>query len=166
MDYGRSKSIKQMLFGDVGHFKSRLCDNCLASVGKGAHPSMHGRNYSKTAAWRMTRLDHEAYLDHEVGERSPYIQIPGFRIETVVYDWLHNIYLGCGRDLFASGLKLLIAKGTWSHLGTDNVDAILAGVHSEMHHSCAAYGFLGCKCPSPWPLQTCQCHHWHRRRPG
>lgn len=113
----------------------------MASVGKDVHPSMSGRNYSTTAAWRLTRLDHEGYVGLESGSLSPYLAIPGWRFETVVFDYMHNIFLGCGRDLFASGLKLLISKGVWTQHGED-CDSILAAVHMEMHKSCAAMGFL------------------------
>lgn len=119
----------------------RFCDTCLASLGKGTHPAMSGRNYSLAAAWWLTRLNHEAYVEKESGPLSPYMNIEGFKIESVVYDLMHNIFLGIGRDLFASGLKLLICKNVWEHLGED-WDTILAGIHLEMHQTCAAYGFL------------------------
>jgi len=67
--------------------------------------------------------------------------VQGYRHETVVYDWLHNVYLGVGRDLFASGLKMLIMKGVWEHVGND-WNSVLAAVHMEMHRSCANDGFL------------------------
>ena len=120
---------------------ARFCDTCLASLGKGTHPAMSGRNYSLAAAWWLTRLNHEAYVEKESGPLSPYMNIEGFKIESVVYDIMHNIFLGIGRDLFASGLKLLICKNVWEHLGED-WDTILAGIHLEMHQTCAAYGFL------------------------
>lgn len=131
----------------TGFFKTfpwktlRLCDTCLASTGKGTPSEMHGRNYSTLAAWRLTRLTHEGYIDHECGNLSPYMAVQGYRHETVVYDWLHNVYLGVGRDLFASGLKMLIMKGVWEHVGND-WNSVLAAVHMEMHRSCANDGFL------------------------
>ena len=126
----------------------RLCDNCLASLAPTGDPSMSGRNFSHDAAWQWTRLDHQGYLDHEPGDLSPYLQIEGWRFETVVYDWMHNLYLGVGRDLFSSGLKLLIRKGVWENVDND-WDTVLAAVHSEMHKSCASWGFL------VWISQLC-----------
>ena len=61
---------------------------------------MSGKNFSLNAAWRMTRLDHQGYLDHERGNVSPYASIEGFNVETVAYDLLHNVFLGVGRDLY------------------------------------------------------------------
>lgn len=106
------------------------------------HPPIYEwKNFSLNAAWRMTRLDHQGYLDHECGNVSPYASIEGFNVETVAYDLLHNVFLGVGRDLFASGLKLLISKGVWTDLG-DDMDTILSGIHSEMHRTCGSLGFL------------------------
>lgn len=102
---------------------------------------MHGRSFGSDAAWPFTRLSHEAYLDRESSRLSPFTAVEGFRLETVAYDWLHNINLGCGRDLFASGLKVLVIKGVWGPL-TD-WDEMLHGIHLEMHRDCAAHGFLG-----------------------
>lgn len=113
---------------------------------------MSGRNFSSSAAWKWTRLDHEGYIAKEMegsSRISPYLAIEGWRFETVVYDWLHNLYLGCGRDLFASGLKLMIRKGVWAHLGTDH-DEILSQIHAEMHRSCASFGLLGWKWAFPF----------------
>lgn len=36
----------------------------------------------------------------------------------------------------------MISKGIWNHLG-DDWDSVLAGVHAEIHTTCAAYGLLG-----------------------
>lgn len=100
---------------------------------------MHGRAFGPGVAWESTRLSHEAYLRREENV-SPYAAIEGFRLETVMWDWLHNVYLGCGRDLFASGLRVLIMKEVWGPL-TD-WDDTLNRVHMEMHRVCAAHGSL------------------------
>ena len=118
---------------------SRLCDSCLASVGKNTPPSMHGRAFGPSVAWPLTRLSHEAYLARERCI-SPFTAIDGFRLETVMYDWLHNVNLGCGRDLFASGLRILILKGVWGPL--EYWDDTLNRVHMELHRTCAAHGPL------------------------
>ena len=122
---------------------SRLCDSCLASVGKNTPPSMHGRAFGPSVAWPLTRLSHEAYLARERCI-SPFTAIDGFRLETVMYDWLHNVNLGCGRDLFASGLRILILKGVWGPL--EYWDDTLNRVHMELHRTCAAHGPLFIDC--------------------
>ena len=101
---------------------------------------MHARAFGDHVAWPLTRLTHEAYLDREASDLSPFVAVEGFRIETVMYDWLHNVNLGCGRDLFASGLRVLISKGVWGPL--QEWDATLNQVHMEMHRTCANHGLL------------------------
>lgn len=119
----------------------RLCDSCLASVGKNTHPAMNGRAFGCGIAWPRTRSMRGAYLQRE-SNHSPFVSIEGFRLETCMYDWLHNVNLGCGRDLFASGLRVLIQKQVWGPLV--EWDTTLHQVHMEMHRTCAAEGPLDC----------------------
>ena len=39
---------------------------------------------------------------------SPWKDMPGFHFHTISYDWMHNCYLGTGRDLCASAIKVLV----------------------------------------------------------
>lgn len=125
----------------------RLCDSCLAAVGKGVAESMSARNFGPGAAWPMTRLTHEAYLDREANRLSPFTSITGWKLETCAWDWMHNVYLGCGRDLFAGALRVLIAKNVWPV--SDEWDTILHTVHMEMHETCAKHGPHDPKFSSP-----------------
>ena len=102
---------------------------------------MHGRAFGVATAWELTRLNHEAYLDREKDNLSPYTCIDGFDVQTVSYDWLHNVNLGCGRDMVGSGIRLLAQKGIWGPV-TDR-DATLNKIHMEIHRACAAEGSLG-----------------------
>jgi hypothetical protein len=40
----------------------------------------------------------------------------GFRVESMSFDWMHNVYLGTGRDLFASGVRTLVERGSTATL--------------------------------------------------
>ena len=104
---------------------------------------MSARNFGLGAAWPMTRLTHEAYLDREANHLSPFTSITGWKLETCAWDWMHNVYLGCGRDLFAGALRVLIAKNAWPV--SDEWDTILHAVHMEMHETCAKHGPLDAK---------------------
>lgn len=104
---------------------------------------MSARNFGLGAAWPMTRLTHEAYLDREANRLSPFTSITGWKLETCAWDWMHNVYLGCGRDLFAGALRVLIAKDVWPV--SDDWDMILHTVHMEMHETCGKHGPLGQK---------------------
>jgi len=58
----------------------------------------------------------------------------------VAWDFMHNVHLGCGRDIFASSLRVLISKRVWDHVMSQDWDVILNAVHMEMHRHCAAHG--------------------------
>lgn len=122
--------------------KLRLCDTCLASTRKGTPDAMHAGNYNADAAWRLTVLDHDTYVAMENPDTvSPFSLIEGFNVETVAYDFLHQIYLGTARDLIASGVRTLILRGAYDHLQSDDLDTILDVVQKEMHNDCASNGF-------------------------
>lgn len=120
----------------------RLCDSCLAAVGKNVPSPMSARNFGSGKALPMTRLTHAAYMAREVNHLSPYIAVRGWKLETCTWDFMHNMYLGCGRDILASGLRVMISKGVWGHIGSNDWDTILNAVHMEMHAACAAAGPL------------------------
>ena len=122
---------------------ARLCDSCLASVAQGTPDDMHGRNFGCSAAWELTTVDHPTYLAMESDATvSPWIAVEGFRVESVAYDWLHNVYLGTARDLIGSALRVLVKDGAYNHVQSENMDIILAHVHGEMREVCNAHGFL------------------------
>ncbi|CAK9069954.1 unnamed protein product [Durusdinium trenchii] len=126
---------------------AQLCDTCLASTRKGTPDAMHAGNYNADAAWRLTVLDHDTYVAMENPDTvSPFSLIEGFNVETVAYDFLHQIYLGTARDLIASGVRTLILRGAYDHLQSDDLDTILDVVQKEMHNDCASNGsYLPCK---------------------
>ena len=68
------------------------------------------------------------------------IQLRGFNFESLSYDWLHNVYLGIGRDLVASGILVLIEHNVFP-LGAD-LDETLGNVHREVRRTCAKNGCL------------------------
>lgn len=57
------------------------------------------------AAWRATLWEEAPYI-----ERSPLLDLAGFHLRMVQVDLLHVFYLGVGRDLLGSALKVLIQK--------------------------------------------------------
>ena len=82
------------------------------------------------------------YLQRDAGSLSPWLAVDGWSLETVSFDFLHVVYLGTGRDVFASGVKTLISCGVFSHLPDQRLDSILSYVHREMQDTCAKAGFL------------------------
>lgn len=87
----------------------------MASKGKYCPPELDFRNFGDNACWQETHIDHETYV--AMGSTlSSWRCVEGWRLETVCFDWLHNVYLGVGRDLVASGIWLFIRKGMYAHL--------------------------------------------------
>lgn len=132
------------VFWFQGCCQLRVCDTCLAGNTKATPDSMNYRNFGSTAAWPLTKLGHDAYLQREGCRISPWAAVPGYRIETVAYDWMHNIFLGVGRDLVGSGLRTLVLQGVYEHVvPSRDLDATLECIHQEMRADCAKNGCLG-----------------------
>lgn len=100
---------------------------------------MNYRNLGTTAAWPLTCITHQMYLDMDSNSLSPWISVPGWKLETVAWDLMHNLYLGTGRDLVASSIRAMIDCGVF---GDGELDDILDTVHFEMHKTCAEHGSL------------------------
>lgn len=120
----------------------RICDSCLASSTTKCDQRMHFKNFGPSQAWSLTEISHEQYLAMP-GQISVWRSVPGWTLESCVFDWMHNVYLGHGRDLVGSTLKVLIEKSVYDHLRLESVDAILAYIQEEMVTDCSRFGFLG-----------------------
>ena len=79
-----------------------------------------------------------------MGGSSDWNLMEGFRLETVGFDLMHNLFLGTGKDLVGSGLKLLIEQGIYDHVEHihDDLDKALAIIHNEMVRDCKNHGFF------------------------
>ena len=120
-----------------------MCDRCLARQGKDAPPAMNYKNFSDSKAWDLTVLSHQAYLHLDQFSLSPWRIVPGFKIETMTWDLLHNIYLGTARDLVGSGLKTLVMHGCYNNFGCDlDMDSLLSHVDAKIRKDCSSYKFL------------------------
>ena len=123
----------------------RMCDGCLAMKGKHVSDGMNYRNFGDDAVWKHTFLDHRSYLSRTRrghGEISPWNEVEGFRIETVSWDFLHNIYLGVARDLVASGIWLFIYQGMYDHYNLDGMDDLLGQIQMDISTMCKANKFF------------------------
>ena len=70
-------------------------------------PRFNFADASDTAGWKCTCISHEAYIASTILV-SPWIKVPGWRLETAWGDLVHDIHLGIGRDAVASGLVYLV----------------------------------------------------------
>ena len=136
---GLPQKIKSMICFWNHQPQKRICDSCLAMDGKGAPDAMNYRNLGTTAGWPLTCITHQMYLNMDSNSLSPWISVPGWKLETVSWDLMHNLFLGTGRDLVASSIRALIDCGVF---GDGELDDILDIIHLEMHRTCAEHGFL------------------------
>lgn len=130
---------------------TRICDRCMAQTGKYCTDALNYRNFGKDAAWPMTQINHETYLSLDARNLSPWSVVDGWRIETVGFDILHNLFLGTARDLIASSIRTFISYGVYPEFEGHDLDTILDFIHREMHQACAEHGFLPCN-PIFWIL--------------
>ncbi len=117
----------------------------MAQTGKYCLDALNYKNFGRNAAWPMTQISHETYLNLDAQNLSPWTIVDGWKIETVGFDLLHNLFLGTARDLIASGIQTLILNGVYHQLAGQDLDTILDYIHREMHQSCAEHGFLTLK---------------------
>lgn len=68
--------------------------------------------------------------------------VPGWKLETVAYDWMHNVFVGTARDLVASTIRTLIRHKCYEHV-SDNVETVLDHIHREILSDTKAQGLLG-----------------------
>lgn len=116
-----------------------MCDSCLACSGTKCDERMHYKNFGPGKAWDHTLINHSMYLSMP-GELSPWSTVPGWSLESTTFDFMHNLYLGTGRDLVGSTFKCLIWRGAYSHLPMTDMNSILAVMQEEMVHECRQCG--------------------------
>jgi hypothetical protein len=97
---------------------------------------------SAGAPWRRTVISHEAYV--ATGRRpTPWLCVPGFRLETAWGDLMHDMYLGHAKDSIASGLISLLEGGYILDSARNafaSKDIALKNVALEFHDWCKAKG--------------------------
>ena len=139
---GISSVERDPSFLNWGQKRRRICDCCLAENGAKARDEMNFKNFGPSKAWPLTAIDHSMYLAMP-GPLSVWRNVPGWTLETSTFDFMHNLYLGTGRDLLGSTFRVLIQRGVYSHLPVTDMDLILAFLQEEMIRDCSMMGSLG-----------------------
>ena len=106
---------------------------------------MDYKNVGSWRAWDLTVLSHEQYVHLDRNSLSPWMGMAGFRFETISYDWMHNIYLGTGRDLFASAVLTMVDPGVYSYTGLTDMDDIISHVEEQIRSTaslCKSLSFV------------------------
>ena len=75
-----------------------ICDQCFACS---SGPLLYS-DFNLSARWRSHRVSWEQYLAiTPVRRRSPWCSMPGFVHSRALYDFMHCMHLGCGKDAAA-----------------------------------------------------------------
>ena len=101
---------------------------------------MSYKDFSRGAAYGTTCIDHSAYM-RTAKKISPWSCLPGWRVESVSWDFMHLVWLGVGRDTIPSTLKLLRQLGYHYEPG-ESVEEYLKKVTMEMKMDCKDEGSL------------------------
>ena len=102
----------------------RICDQCdaikpFAATPQELHHLMY-TNFKMDAPWTRTLRSHADYIASvPEGQRTPWVEVPGFTIKRVRWDSAHTILLGTGKDLASSVLYDLVVCLIWLIFSTD-----------------------------------------------
>ena len=88
-------------------WRNFCCMRCMAS----SHlPETWYTDTSPNAGWKRTQLNTQDFLSN-MTYRSPLTTLSGWHIMFILWDVMHNLYLGPGKDHIGSGVLLLAASG-------------------------------------------------------
>ena len=121
---------------------TQLCDQCMAEQFKGTSRHLHYTNMAEDAGYSMSKISHNLYLNMDASNLSPWRNVRGWRLETCSWDLLHNVYLGVGRDFFASVLRILFIQGHFRDFGNDE-SVVLKKITLEMRQCYREHGLFG-----------------------
>lgn len=88
---------------------------------------------SHQAPYRLTHINQETYLAI-APKISHWSQVPGWELETTVFDLMHNCFLGTSRDIIASSLRVMVEHGVFDSFGFNRKsDEMFAHITMEIH---------------------------------
>ena len=106
---------------------------------------MNYKNMAADAPYRLSHLNHETYAAI-APEVSPWSSIPGWRLENNVFDFMHNCFLGTGKDFLASAIRLLLERGAFDGFDCErSSDLMFARITIEIQDTYKQHGFLSIK---------------------
>lgn len=117
----------------------KICDRCAAErMTTDAYPRMCYTDMSESAPYKATVKSHTSYL---ASTRTPtfWLAMPGFQHEACTFDWMHLVYLGTGRDLLPSSLKLLRLLG-FHYVEGESESAYLQRASLDLRATCKEHG--------------------------
>lgn len=96
-----------------------MCDLCFAQKpAKRSDPAMNYMDMGAKPPYELAVIDHATYMAM-TPKISPWNAVEGWTLHTCVFDIMHNLFLGTGRDFVASSLRVLLEKGYFDDLCDD-----------------------------------------------
>jgi hypothetical protein len=91
-----------------GYSNTQCCHKCAASK---TDPGLLFTATGPNAPWRSHPRTHQMYMEEVEGARPTLCNIPGWHLNMVKTDLMHNLMLGTGLHVIASGLVQLCDEG-------------------------------------------------------
>ena len=137
------KARRELHFFTRHYNATYICDRCLAAfLYKQAPQQLNFGDASASAPWRRTAISHEAYVATTL-RLTPWLCVPGFRLELAWGDLMHDLYLGHAMTSIASGLIDLLEGGYILDSARNafaSKDTALKNVVLDVHDWCKAKG--------------------------
>ena len=93
---------------------------------------MNYKDMSQNPAYKFAKMDHITYMRTQVVSEWSVVQ--GWTLHTCVFDTMHNLYLGSGRDYMACAVRVLVEKGCFDSYGVPrDSDDMFARITMEVH---------------------------------
>lgn len=120
----------------------RLCDLCFAEKpSKRGNPHMNYKNMNASAPYALATMDHCTYMHTQVV--SEWAVVEGWTLHTCVFDVMHNLFLGTGRDFVPGCLRVLLERGCfdWYGVARDS-NEMFANITMEIRQTYRDHKFL------------------------
>lgn len=120
-----------------------FCERCDAVQHTKDQPELYSyKNMNPSAPYAATVINHDQYIA-ATRDPSPWINVEGWQLETVTFDFMHVVYLGIARNLIPSCLKMLQLQGYGYEPGETD-DMFLKRISVEMRETCKSQKCLIC----------------------
>ena len=107
-----------------------LCDQCFGNC----QPPLLWTDFSLTSKWRQHCISHDDYMAITPKELlSPWCSMDGFVHSRALFDWMHCVHLGCGRDVVA---QVAVDICRWDYMGDGTMDQKLHALWEEFDEWC------------------------------
>ncbi|CAK8985934.1 Uncharacterized protein SCF082_LOCUS341, partial [Durusdinium trenchii] len=112
---------------------TKMCDLCFAErPTKKSDGNMNFKNMGPDPPYQFAVMDNTTYMRTQ--QVSDWSCVPGWTLHSCVFDIMHNLYLGTGRDVVASCLRVLVERGAFDLFGLGRGSAeMFPQITQEIH---------------------------------